>query len=83
MIDVIVRRPTKEYFCPHRFGPVFFAKLVIDRDTGHPRGSAFVKFRSQEAAEAMVEASEATRESAGERIQEGIWLDERRIYASK
>ncbi len=67
---------------PFRFGPVHFAKLVLDRDTGHPRGSAFVKFRSQEAAEAMVAASE-TKGNAATAGKEGIWLDERRIYTAR
>ena len=30
------------------FGRVAFAKLVMDREMGHPRGTAFVKFLRKE-----------------------------------
>ena len=39
------------------FGPVLFAKLVMDKVMGHPRGSAFVKFKRREDAQKCVEVS--------------------------
>jgi len=53
------------------FGPIYFARLVVDKVTERPRGTAFVKFRERSAAEAALEAS------AGE---DGVWLDGRRVY---
>ena len=37
------------------FGSVVFAKLVMDKVMGHPRGTGFVKFRRREDAEKCVE----------------------------
>ena len=37
------------------FGPVTFAKLVMDKQMGHPKGTGFVKFRKREHAEKCVE----------------------------
>ena len=54
------------------FGPVFFARLVMDRMTERPRGTGFVKFREPESAEKAVAASESA---------DGLWLDDRQIYA--
>jgi len=54
------------------FGRVAFAKLVVDKVMGHPRGTAFVKFlRKEDAAKAIHEAS-----PEGE---QGIFLAERRL----
>ena len=54
------------------FGPVLFARLVVDKMTERPRGTAFVKFREPEGAERAVAASESA---------DGLWLDDRQIYA--
>ena len=54
------------------FGPVFFARMVIDKMTERPRGTAFVKFREADGAEKAVAASES---------KDGLWLDNRQIYA--
>ena len=54
------------------FGRVAFAKMVMDKAMGHPRGTAFVKFlRKEDALKAIHEAS-----PEGER---GIFLDSRRL----
>ena len=66
--------------CRDRFGAVWFARLVVDRNTGHPKGTAFVKFKEAESAAAMLKASEMKKGDEGE-AEEGLWLDERRIYA--
>ncbi len=55
------------------FGRVVFAKLVIDKATEHPKGTAFVKFDSEESAHKAIEAAEG---------KDGLWLDNRQIYAS-
>ena len=55
------------------FGKVLFAKLVIDKVTEHPKGTAFVKFASEESAQKCIEASEG---------QDGLWLDNRQFYAA-
>ena len=55
------------------FGKVLFAKLVIDKVTEHPKGTAFVKFATEESAQKCIEASEG---------QDGLWLDNRQIYAA-
>lgn len=52
------------------FGPVLFAKLVMDKVMGHPRGSAFVKFKRREDAQKCVEVGEG---------EDGIYLDNRRL----
>jgi len=56
------------------FGKVIFAKFVIDKVTEHPKGTAFVKFGSEESALKCIEAvgSDA-----------GLWLDNRQIYAAE
>ncbi len=56
------------------FGAVLFARFVIDKMTERPRGTAFVKFRSPESVEKAIAASEG---------KDGLWLDNRRIYAYK
>ena len=53
------------------FGKVLFARLVMDKTTNHPKGTAFVKFATEES------AAECSKVSAG---SEGIFLDGRRIY---
>ena len=54
------------------FGRVAFAKLVVDKVMGHPRGTAFVKFlRKEDAVKAILEAS-----PEGE---QGIFLAGRRL----
>jgi len=55
------------------FGRVLFARMVIDKATGHPKGTAFVKFDSPESADACVKASYGNG-------TDGISLDGRRIY---
>jgi len=55
------------------FGPVFFAKLVLDKIMQHPRGTAFVKFKSAEDAQKCVEISEG---------KDGIFLDKRQLYVT-
>eukprot|EP00092_Neocalanus_flemingeri_P030909 GFUD01033566.1.p1 GENE.GFUD01033566.1~~GFUD01033566.1.p1 ORF type:complete len:687 (+),score=279.62 GFUD01033566.1:75-2135(+) len=52
------------------FGPVMFAKLVMDKVMGHPRGTAFVKFRTRENAEKCVEVGEG---------EDGVYLDNRKL----
>lgn len=53
------------------FGPVLFARMVMDKMTERPRGTAFVKFREAEGAEKAIAASEG---------KDGVWLDNRQIY---
>merc|ERR1711936_631437 len=50
------------------FGPVIFAKLVMDKQMGHPKGTGFVKFRKREHAEKCVQVGEG---------EEGVYLDNR------
>jgi len=52
------------------FGPVVFAKLVMDKVMGHPRGTGFVKFKRREDAEKCVEVGEG---------DDGVYLDNRRL----
>merc|ERR1719233_2364447 len=52
------------------FGGVVFAKLVMDKVMGHPRGTAFVKFRKREFAEKCVEVGEG---------DDGVYLDNRKL----
>ena len=53
------------------FGPVLFAKLVMDKEMGHPRGTGFVKFRKREDAEKSVEVAGG---------QDGVFLDNRQLF---
>jgi len=52
------------------FGPVVFAKLVMDKVMGHPRGTGFVKFRRREDAEKCVEVGDG---------EDGVYLDNRKL----
>jgi len=52
------------------FGGVVFAKLVMDKVMGHPRGTAFVKFKKREFAEKCVEVGEG---------DDGVYLDNRKL----
>jgi len=52
------------------FGFVVFAKLVMDKVMGHPRGTGFVKFRTREFANKCLDAAEG---------EEGVYLDNRRL----
>jgi len=52
------------------FGSVVFAKLVMDKVMGHPRGTGFVKFRRREDAEKCVEVGEG---------EDGVYLDNRKL----
>merc|ERR1719513_123214 len=52
------------------FGGVVFAKLVMDKEMGHPRGTAFVKFKKREFAEKCVEVGEG---------DDGVYLDNRKL----
>lgn len=52
------------------FGFVVFAKMVMDKVMGHPRGTGFVKFRTKAFAEKCLELGES---------DEGIYLDNRRL----
>lgn len=54
------------------FGKVIFAKLVMDKEMGHPRGTAFVKFRRKE------DAAKCIHEASPEG-DHGIFLDNRRL----
>merc|ERR1712223_1006116 len=54
------------------FGKVLFARLVIDKVTEHPKGTAFVKFSTEESAKKCIDASQS---------KEGLFLDGRQIYA--
>lgn len=55
------------------FGKVLFARMVVDKASNHPKGTAFVKFATAESADACVKAS------FGDGT-DGIFLDGRRIY---
>jgi len=52
------------------FGGVVFAKLVMDKVMGHPRGTAFVKFKKKEFAEKCVEVGDG---------EDGVYLDNRKL----
>jgi len=52
------------------FGPVHFARLVLDKVMQHPRGTGFVKFKNAEHAAKCVEISEG---------KDGIFLDKRQL----
>lgn len=52
------------------FGFVVFAKMVMDKVMGHPRGTGFVKFRTKAFADKCLELAES---------EEGIYLDNRRL----
>lgn len=54
------------------FGKVLFARFVIDKETEHPKGTAFVKFADESSVEKCIEAAES---------KDGLWLDNRQIYA--
>ncbi|TRY61643.1 hypothetical protein TCAL_06672 [Tigriopus californicus] len=56
------------------FGAVIFVKLVIDKMTENPKGTAFVKFHNPEHAEKLLAMSDTP---------DGIHLDGRRIFAVK
>ena len=47
------------------YGPVASARLVVDKSTGNPKGTAFVDFRIIKAAEAVVAACAKGRQKAG------------------
>lgn len=51
-----------------KFGPVRSCRIVVDKITGKPKGTAFIDFRSQEAATALAEASKKAREKKGPAI---------------
>merc|ERR1719273_1242102 len=63
------------------FGKVLFAKFVIDRATERPKGTAFVKFASEESARKCIEATVLTGANSAEG-KDGIWLDNRQIYVN-
>ena len=44
----------QELFSPH--GPITEVKLMVDRDTGKPRGFAFVTMATEEGAKAAIQA---------------------------
>ena len=48
------------------FGKVLFAKFVIDRATERPKGTAFVKFASEESAKKCMEATVLTGANSAE-----------------
>merc|ERR1719471_2543325 len=52
------------------FGKIVFAKLVMDKQMGRPRGTAFVKFKRREDAEKCVEIAEGA---------DGVFLDNRQL----
>ena len=52
------------------FGKIVFAKLVLDKEMGRPRGTAFVKFKLREDAEKCVEIAEGA---------DGVFLDNRQL----
>ena len=56
------------------FGKVLFARLVVDKMTEMPKGTAFVKFQDSESVEKALKASES---------KEGLWLDDRQFYACR
>ncbi len=56
-----------------KFGPLIYAKLVINKETEMPKGTAFIKFKEVLSAEKCLEASGS---------ETGIWIDKRRVYAS-
>ena len=51
-----------------KFGHVRSCRIVVDKITGKPKGTAFIDFRSQEAAAALAEASKKAREKKGPAI---------------
>eukprot|EP00795_Rhopilema_esculentum_P001199 gene1199-15565_t len=61
-----------------KFGPVDDCKLVVDRETGHSRGTAFVKFKDVSSTDAAVSASEDT-----DSKEEGIKFNGRRLFIVK
>ena len=61
-----------------KFGPVDDCKLVVDKETGHSRGTAFVKFKDVSSTDAAVSASEDT-----DSKEEGIKFNGRRLFIVK
>lgn len=51
----------KDFF--RKFGPIFYAKLTMNQDTGRPRGTGFVKFKDASVAQKLITSSQA-RETA-------------------
>merc|ERR1711874_523085 len=55
------------------FGKVVFAKMVMDKVMGVPRGTGFVKFRDKDSAEKCLGVADG---------EEGIYLDDRKLGIS-
>jgi len=55
------------------FGKVVFAKMVMDKVMGVPRGTGFVKFRDKDSADKCLEVADG---------EEGIYLDDRKLGIS-
>jgi len=52
------------------FGPVFFARIVMDKEMNHSKGTAFVKFKE------VKDAEECVKIAAG---SDGLYLDNRQL----
>jgi len=64
------------------FGKVLFARFVIDRATERPKGTAFVKFASEESAKKCIDAAVALTGANASKGKEGLFLDNRQIYVN-
>merc|ERR1712156_528663 len=64
------------------FGKVLFARFVIDRATERPKGTAFVKFASEESAKKCIDAAVVLTGANASKGKEGLFLDNRQIYVN-
>eukprot|EP00050_Salpingoeca_kvevrii_P002350 m.191224 g.191224 ORF g.191224 m.191224 type:complete len:516 (+) comp10592_c1_seq1:4188-5735(+) len=58
-----------------QYGNVVVCKIVKDKETGHSRGTAFVKYSDQESAQKCLKA-------ASDKLAGNIWLDQRQLHVS-
>ena len=61
-----------------KYGSVFYSKIVVDPETGHSRGSAFVKFKDPAVLEQVISDAEGTDPRHG-----GIFMEGRRLVVMK
>ena len=61
-----------------KYGPIDYCKIVIDQETGHSRGSAFIKFKDSAIVENVISDSE---DMDGGNI--GIFMEGRRLVVMK
>ena len=61
-----------------KFGEIEYCKIVMDRETGHSKGCAFLKFKEKDAADECIKEMEKLQDQ-----QKNLVVDGRSIVVSK